>query len=873
MFEFITKIFGTKNERDVEKMTPVVELINSMEDDIAKLTDDELKAKTGELKGRLAAGETLDDILPAAFAVVRETSKRVMGLRHFDVQLMGGMVLHSGKIAEMRTGEGKTLVATLPVYLNALTGKGVHVITVNDYLAQRDSMGRGNFKGMGEIYSFLGMTVGCITNNCSTEERQAAYAADITYGTNNEFGFDYLRDNMAVYTLERVQRNLNYAIIDEVDSILIDEARTPLIISGPAEESTELYYNIDRIIPKLFKETDYQLDEKTHTAFLTEAGVTKCEKLLDKPNLYDPQNIEIIHHVNQALKAHVLFIRDKDYIIKDGKIVIVDEFTGRLMPGRRWSDGLHQAVEAKERVKIERENQTLATITLQNYFRMYAKLSGMTGTAITEAEEFWSIYGLDVMSIPTNQPNVRIDATDAIYKNERGKFKAITNEIIERHKLGQPVLVGTTSISKNEMLSDMLEKRGIKHHLLNAKNHEREAEIVAMAGQKSAITVSTNMAGRGTDIVLGEGVKALGGLYVIGTERHESRRIDNQLRGRSGRQGDPGETRFFVSLEDDLMRIFGSEKIKGIMESIGMTEDERVEHPWISKSIERAQKTVEGHNFSIRKHLLEYDDVLNNQRSVIYKRRVQVLEGQDLKKTVLDMLSEIVKDIVYEITPEKTYPEQWDFEMLSERIKSSFGAEYKIDKEKTDVTQLTRDILGDDVYNTLVKEYDKKEASLGAELMREIERNIVLQVVDNKWREHLYSMDQLKEGIGLRAYAQKDPLLEYKKEGFQLFQAMIVSTENEVVEFLFRVQVVDESQLKRKQYASDKTREIRPEFSLPQASGEEPVLPMDQREMYTNSPEGSRVETYRREQPKVGRNDLCPCGSGKKYKKCHGKTE
>ena len=540
MFEFITKIFGTKNERDVEKMTPVVELINSMEDDIAKLTDDELKAKTGELKGRLAAGETLDDILPAAFAVVRETSKRVMGLRHFDVQLMGGMVLHSGKIAEMRTGEGKTLVATLPVYLNALTGKGVHVITVNDYLAQRDSMGRGNFKGMGEIYSFLGMTVGCITNNCSTEERQAAYAADITYGTNNEFGFDYLRDNMAVYPLERVQRNLNYAIIDEVDSILIDEARTPLIISGPAEESTELYYNIDRIIPKLFKETDYQLDEKTHTAFLTEAGVTKCEKLLDKPNLYDPQNIEIIHHVNQALKAHVLFIRDKDYIIKDGKIVIVDEFTGRLMPGRRWSDGLHQAVEAKERVKIERENQTLATITLQNYFRMYAKLSGMTGTAITEAEEFWSIYGLDVMSIPTNQPNVRIDATDAIYKNERGKFKAITNEIIERHKLGQPVLVGTTSISKNEMLSDMLEKRGIKHHLLNAKNHEREAEIVAMAGQKSAITVSTNMAGRGTDIVLGEGVKALGGLYVIGTERHESRRIDNQLRGRSGRQGDPG---------------------------------------------------------------------------------------------------------------------------------------------------------------------------------------------------------------------------------------------------------------------------------------------------------------------------------------------
>jgi preprotein translocase subunit SecA len=871
MFEFITKIFGSRNDREMAKMAPIVELINSMEPELEKLTDEQLKGKTAEFKARLASGETLDDILPAAFAVVREASKRVMGLRHFDVQLMGGMVLHSGKIAEMRTGEGKTLVATLPVYLNALTGKGVHVVTVNDYLAQRDSMGKGNFKGMGNIYTFLGLTVGCITNDSSTQDRQASYAADITYGTNNEYGFDYLRDNMAVYPQERVQRLLNYAIIDEVDSILIDEARTPLIISGPAEESTELYYNIDRVIPKLFKETDYQIDEKAHTAFLTEDGVTKCEKLLNKPNLYEPQNIEIIHHINQALKAHVLFIRDKDYIIKDGKIVIVDEFTGRLMPGRRWSDGLHQAVEAKERVKIERENQTLATITLQNYFRMYAKLGGMTGTAQTEAEEFWQIYKLDVLSIPTNQPNIRIDAADVIYKNERGKFKAIAQEIIDRHKLGQPVLVGTTSISKNELLSEMLNKRGVKHELLNAKNHEREAEIIALAGQKNAITVSTNMAGRGTDIVLGEGVRELGGLYVIGTERHESRRIDNQLRGRSGRQGDPGETRFFVSLEDDLMRIFGSERIKGIMESIGMTEDERVEHPWISKSIERAQKTVEGHNFSIRKHLLEYDDVLNNQRSVIYGRRVQVLEGQNLKNTVQEMLSEVVKDIVFEIAPEKTYPEQWDFEMLAERTKSSFGNEYRLDKDKVDVTQLTKEILEEDIYNTLVKEYDKKEASLGSELMREIERNIVLQVVDNKWREHLYAMDQLKEGIGLRAYAQKDPLLEYKKEGFQFFQSMIVSMESEVVEFLFRVKVVDESQLTRRQYAANKTRESRPEFTLPQAAGE--PLPMEQREMYTNSPEGPKVETFRRDQPKVGRNDPCPCGSGKKYKKCCGKNE
>lgn len=870
MINFLKKIFGTRVDREVKKMQVTVDLINSMESELEKLSDDELKAKTPEFKKRLADGEILDDILPAAFAVVREVSKRVMGMRHFDVQLMGGMVLHSGKISEMKTGEGKTLVASLAVYLNALTGKGVHVITVNDYLAERDSLGKGNFKGMGNIYTFLGMTVGCIKNGTQTQERQAAYAADITYGTNNEYGFDYLRDNMAVYPQDRVQRALNYAIIDEVDSILIDEARTPLIISGPSEESTDLYFSIDRIIPKLFKEKDYQIDEKSHAAFLTEDGVAKCESLLGKPNLYDPQNIEIIHHINQALKAHTLFKLDKDYIIKDGKIVIVDEFTGRLMPGRRWSDGLHQAVEAKERVKIERENQTLATITLQNYFRMYNKLGGMTGTAETEAEEFWTIYKLDVLTIPTNRDNIRLDAADAIYKNEKGKFKAIAAEIAERYKTGQPVLIGTTSISKNELLSDMLNKKGVKHELLNAKNHEREADIIAQAGQKGAVTVATNMAGRGTDIVLGDGVKDLGGLYVIGTERHESRRVDNQLRGRSGRQGDPGETRFFVSLEDDLMRIFGSGKIQGIMESLGMSEDERVEHPWISKSIERAQKTVEGHNFSIRKHLLEFDDVLNNQRSVVYGRRVQVLEGSNLKDSVMEMLYEVVKDVVYDIAPEKAYPEDWDYPQMTERIKSSFGAVYSVDKETHDLSQLTREILEADIYEQLKKEYEKKEASLGSELMREIERNITLQVVDTKWREHLYAMDQLKEGIGLRAYAQKDPLLEYKKEGFKLFQDMIVSQETEVVEFLFRVQVVNESQLQRKKFAS-KMQESRPEFTMPSAQNSGGF---DEREMHTNSPDGPpKVETFRRDQPKVGRNEPCPCGSGKKYKKCHGINE
>lgn len=869
MFEFITKIFGTRNDREIKKMVDTVELINSMEPDIVKLSDAELRAKTDEFKNRLASGETLDDILPAAFAVVREASKRVLGLRPFDVQLMGGIVLHQGKIAEMKTGEGKTLVAALPTYLNALTGKGVHVITVNDYLAERDSLGKGNFKGMGNIHNFLGLTVGCIKNGTTPQERQVAYAADVTYGTNNEYGFDYLRDNMAVYPNERVQRPLNYAIIDEVDSILIDEARTPLIISGPAEESTELYYTIDRIIPSLIKETDYQIDEKANAAFLTEAGITKCEKLLNKTNLYDPENLEIIQHVDQALKAHVLFKRDKDYIVKEGKVTIVDEFTGRLMPGRRWSDGLHQAVEAKEHVTIEKENQTLATITLQNYFRIYKKIAGMTGTAQTEAEEFWTIYKLDVITVPTNNPMVRIDAPDAIYKNEKGKFLAITKEIIERHKLGQPVLVGTTSIAKNEMLSEMLNKRGIKHELLNAKNHEREADIVAKAGQKSAVTVATNMAGRGTDIVLGDGVKDLGGLYVIGTERHESRRIDNQLRGRSGRQGDPGESRFFVSLEDDLMRIFGSDKIKGVMESMGMAEDDRVEHPWISKSIERAQKTVEGHNFSIRKHLLDFDDVLNNQRSVIYARRLDVLEGHNLKDSVMDMLLEVVKDIVFETIPEKSYPEDWDYDMLSEKIKSAYGVSYKIDKTKQDISQLTTELLENDIYETLKNEYDKKEAALGPELMRDIERNIVLQVVDMKWREHLYMMDHLKEGIGLRAYAQKDPLIEYKKEGFKLFESMIVSLENEVVEFLFKVQVVDESQLRRRQFASE-MKESRPDFVMPQQQ----QGGMDEKEMYMNTSEGEqKVETYHRDKPKVGRNDPCPCGSGKKYKKCCGKNE
>ncbi len=866
MLNLIKKIFGTRNEREIKKLKTIVDVINSYEAQMEKLSDSELRAKTDEFKDRLTHGETLDDLLPEAFAVVREASKRTLGQRHFDVQLMGGIVLHMGKIAEMKTGEGKTLVATLPVYLNALTGKGVHVVTVNDYLAERDSMGKGNFKGMGNIYRFLGLTVGCIKNESTTEQRKEAYNCDVTYGTNNEFGFDYLRDNMAVSPDERVQRKLNYAIVDEVDSILIDEARTPLIISGPAEESTELYYTIDRIIPKLIKDKDYQVDEKSHTAVLTEEGIAKAEKLLNKSNLYDPQNIEIIHHINQALKAHTLFKKDKDYIVKDNKVIIVDEFTGRLMPGRRFSDGLHQALEAKERVKIERENQTLATVTLQNYFRMYEKLAGMTGTAETEAEEFWHIYKLDVIVIPTHKPMIRIDYPDVVYKTENGKFKAVINEIIEAHKRGQPVLVGTTSIEKNERLSEMLNRKGIKHELLNAKNHAREAEIIALAGQKGAVTVATNMAGRGTDIVLGPGVPELGGLYVIGTERHESRRIDNQLRGRSGRQGDPGMSRFFVSLEDDLMRIFGSDKIKVFMDKVGMSEDERVEHPWLTKSIERAQKTVEGHNFSIRKHLLEYDDVLNNQRKLVYGRRQQVLEGQNLKETVLKMMEEVMKDIIYDATSVSKYPEEWDYNLLELKLKDTFSLNYKIDKEKTDITKLTTEVLEEEIFKKITEEYENKEKAIGSETLREIERYIVLSVTDAKWREHLYNMDQLREGIGLRAYAQKDPLIEYKKEGFSLFQQMIVSSETEIVTNLFKIKIADPSQLKHRQRTQN-IRESRPDFVIPTIKGNE------NQEMYYNTSEEVKVETVRREQPKIGRNDPCPCGSGKKYKKCCGRNE
>jgi len=870
MLNFLKQMFGTRNEREIKKLQPMVEMIGEMEAQVSAMTDEELRGETDKFKERLKNGETLDDILPAAFAVVREAGKRALNMRHFDVQLMGGMVLHSGKIAEMRTGEGKTLVATLPVYLNALTGKGVHVITVNDYLAERDSMGIGNFRGMGEIYRFLGLTVGCIKNNMPNSERKKAYACDITYGTNSEFGFDYLRDNMAVYPEERVQRKLYYCIVDEVDSILIDEARTPLIISGPGEESTEMYYRIDRIIPKLVKETDYQLDEKANNATLTEAGVTHAEQLLGISNLYEPQHIETVHHIGQALKAHTLFKRDKDYIVKDGKVTIVDEFTGRLMPGRRWSDGLHQAVEAKERVKIERENQTLATITIQNYFRMYEKLAGMTGTAETEAEEFWQIYKLDVIVVPTNNPMIRKDEADVIYLNEKGKYKAIADDIAERWKKGQPVLVGTTSIAKNEHLSELLKKRGIKHELLNAKNHEREAEIVSLAGMRGAVTVATNMAGRGTDIKLGEGVPELGGLYVIGTERHESRRIDNQLRGRSGRQGDPGESRFYISLEDDLMRIFGSEKIKGMMSGLGMTENEEVQHPWISKSIERAQKSVEGHNFSIRKHLLEFDDVMNQQRTAIYSRRQMILEGANIKDTIVEMMSEVTKDIVFDIAPEKVYPEEWDFEQLKSRSIATFGIDYVIDPKTQDVSQLNREILEEDLFGKIKSAYDEKEKTLGEGLLREIERSIFLQVIDSKWREHLYNMDHLKEGIGLRAYAHKDPLIEYKKDGFDMFQSMMVSLEHETVEFIFRVQVVNENQLGRRQ-ASSRMQESRPEFSMP-APGQ--AEHMDEREMYANSGEApAKVATIRRDQPKIGRNDPCPCGSGKKYKLCCGKNK
>ena len=872
MFGILKKIIGTKNDREIKRILPIVDHINSFESTIATLSDSELMGKTAEFRKRLENGETVDDLLPETFAVAREASKRVLKMRHFDVQLLGGVVLHEGKIAEMKTGEGKTLVATLPVYLNALEGRGVHIVTVNDYLAKRDA------QWMGPLYNFLGMSVGIVVHGLTDEERQVSYNADITYGTNNEFGFDYLRDNMKYDLSQFAQREPNFAIVDEVDSILVDEARTPLIISGPSEESTDKYYKIDKIIPKLQKETDYTVDEKARTVILTEEGNIKAERLLGAGNLYDPSNIELVHHILQGLKAHTLFKRDVDYVVKDGEVLIVDEFTGRLMPGRRWSDGLHQAVEAKEGVKIASENQTLATITFQNYFRMYKKLAGMTGTAETEAEEFAKIYNLDVLVIPTNKPMIRADYPDVIYKTENGKFNEAIKEIEELNKKGQPVLVGTISIEKSELLSSLLKKRGIKHSVLNAKYHEKEAEIIVQAGRSGAVTIATNMAGRGTDIILGgnpggiardilrdkpdytdedwhkalaeaeqtcaadkEKVISLGGLHILGTERHEARRIDNQLRGRSGRQGDPGSTRFYLSLEDDLMRIFGSDRISGLMGRLGMEEDIPIENRMVSKAIENAQKRVEAQNFDIRKHLLEYDDVMNKQRTEIYAFRREILQGGDnLRQRILSMMDEIVDEQLAIYCPEDAKFSEWDVKGLKDSI---YGVFSLVPAAIPEDMQALRKKLSVDIRGS----YKAKEDETGQEMLRYLEKMIVLQVVDTQWKDHLLAMDHLKEGIGLRGYGQRDPLVEYKKEAFDMFGEMSGRISAEIVSRLFKIQV----QKNHESVVRSQERRVNLNYNRGEGGPAQPVT----------------------KGKKTGRNEPCPCGSGKKYKKCCGANE
>ena len=836
---FLTKIFGSKNERVVRRIYPVIDAVNALEPRISKMTDAQLTEQTSVFQQRLAAGATLDSLLPEAFAVVREGAKRTLNMRHFDVQILGGVVLHQGNIAEMKTGEGKTLVATLAVYLNALTGKGAHVVTVNDYLARRDAA------WMGQIYTFLGLTVGTVVHGMDDDERKAAYGADITYGTNNEFGFDYLRDNMKFTKESLVQRELNFAIVDEVDSILVDEARTPLIISGPAEKSTQLYYQVNTIIPPLQKETDYTIDEKARSVVLTDAGVAKAERLLQVDNLYDTKHIDLLHHVNQALKAHTLFSRDVDYIVKDGEVIIVDEFTGRLMPGRRYSDGLHQALEAKEKVRIENENQTLATITFQNYFRMYDKLSGMTGTADTEAAEFKKIYDLDVVVVPTNEPMIRIDHPDVIYLTKREKYEAAIEEIVERSKTGQPVLVGTVSIEVSENLSQLLKKRGIRHNVLNAKNHEAEAEIVSGAGQWGSVTIATNMAGRGTDIVLGEGVIEKGGLHIIGTERHESRRIDNQLRGRSGRQGDPGSSRFYLSLDDDLLRIFGGERISKIMNRLGMQEGEPIEHRMISRAIENAQRKVEGHNFEIRKQLIDYDDVMNQQREVVYRQRRQALSDESLRPVIEEIIREQADEIVWTHSDEKTSFEHWDIKGISDAVLNQFN--FKLDFDKSGKDGLRQDDLSNIIFDAAMKIYKMKESAIPEADFRQLERIIMLQTVDNQWKDHLLSMDHLKEGIGLRGYAQQDPLIVYKREAFDMFQEMIERIKAETLKILFRIQVAEPSRI------------------------EEISQPQEQELTFSHGDAPPKKEPFKRAGDKVGRNDPCPCGSGKKYKKCHGR--
>ena len=848
MFDWTKKIFGDPNEKELKKLQPVVEKINSYEPDISKLNDKELKNKTPEFRGRLNKGEALDDILPEVFAVVREAAKRVTGMRPFDVQLIGGIVLHQGKIAEMATGEGKTLVATMPAYLNALNGNSVHIVTVNDYLAKRDR------HWMGGIYEFLGLKVGLIQHDMRIDERKKAYEADITYGTNNEFGFDYLRDNMAVRLEDVVQKGYHFAIVDEVDSILIDEARTPLIISGPSEESTKMYQQANRIATRLQKDVDYKVYEKEKTITITEEGVSRIEGLLQIKNLYDEKNMNVQHHIIQALKAQRLFKRDVDYIVKDGEVIIVDEFTGRLMFGRRYSDGLHQAIEAKEGVVIARENQTLATITFQNYFRLYKKLSGMTGTAKTEEEEFIHIYNLPVVVIPPNKKLIRHNYADVIYRTEREKFKAVIKEIVEVHNMGRPILVGTVSIDKSETLSRLLKKENIRHNVLNAKNHEREAEIIAQAGQGKNVTISTNMAGRGTDIVLGEGIAKLGGLHVIGTERHESRRIDNQLRGRSGRQGDPGSSRFFLSLEDDLMRLFGSDKISGIMEKLGMEEDVPIEHPLVTRSIESAQKKVEGRNFEIRKQLLDFDNEMEYQRKVIYEQRRMVLESKDVKEHILEMVKDTIENILHNYTNKEIYPEEWDWSGLKDHVMQIFSISLVIPKEeipKLSISKL-RDILIEKAFEI----YESREKEFTSPLMRQIETMIVLRVVDREWKDNLRRLDELKQGIGLRAYGQKDPLMEYHFEAHNMFQDMINSIKEEVVKFIYKVRLKKEE--------SQGVHQARRETPAPMVSSQTKKSPFVKRKGVGRE-EGKKKK-------KIGRNDPCPCGSGLKYKHCCGKN-
>ena len=900
--QLLNLIFGSKNDREIKALMPIVQRINALEPEMTPLSDHALADNTQAFKKRLAAGDTLDDILPEAFAVCREMSRRKLNMRHFDVQLIGGMILHKGRISEMKTGEGKTLVATLPIYLNALEGKGAHLVTVNDYLAKRDA------QWMGQLYHALGLSTGVIQHDASflydpTYDaadkrlqhlrpctRFEAYRADITYGTNNEYGFDYLRDNLVVTALDQcVQRDLNFAIVDEVGSILIDEARTPLIISGPTDQTTDLYYRINAIIPQLKPEHDYTIEEKTKTAALTEDGNVRVEKLLGVDNLYDPDNMDLVHHVVKALQAYALYKRDVDYVVKDGEVIIVDEFTGRLMPGRRWSDGLHQAVEAKEGVKIANENQTLASVTFQNYFRMYKKLGGMTGTADTEAAEFAKIYNLDVNVVPTNRKMIRLDYADVVYRTEKEKFAAIAEEIKDCHQRGQPVLVGTISIEKSEKLAGMLSRNGIKHNVLNAKQHEREAEIVAQAGRKGAVTIATNMAGRGTDILLGgnadfmfkqvlyreedlpderklavyeeiradceknkQEVLGLGGLHILGTERHESRRIDNQLRGRAGRQGDPGSSRFYLSLEDDLMRIFASERVSQLMLKLGMEEGIPIEHGMVTRAIANAQKKVEAHNFEIRKQLLEYDDVMNKQREVIYQHRRAVLSGENLSDDLRQMTGNLVESALNVYCPAEQYPEEWDMKGLTEMMQGQFGLDITQGKQDSgeSLRDIGRDALPEDLKAQVRDAYDRKEKELGPELMRFLEKNFMLQVIDHHWKDHLLAMDHLRDGIGLRGYGQKDPLIEYKREGYDLFAGMMERIKSDTIERLFLVQAVREGE----RSAPPPPVISRPQPKLTLNRGEEPVS----------------TQTAHRSDDKVGRNDPCPCGSGKKYKKCHG---